>query len=120
MGSLGEPGIAEGGGEWPNCGRKKTAAARKTVAPRKAAAVSFATGLQVANLSDVGMRRRRYQDSLAVGIGGCAARCRDRAHLLTVAGGTGGHGGGRLASKLAAAGIPRLYHKCRDVSAPEA
>ena len=37
-----------------------------------------------------------------------------------VADGMGAHAAGELASKLAADGVPHLYHKYREVSAPEA
>jgi serine/threonine protein phosphatase PrpC len=86
----------------------------------KVAAVSFATGLQVANLTDVGMRRTTNQDSLALVIADSAELFRDRGHLLMVADGMGAHAAGELASKLAADGVPHLYHKYRDVPAAEA
>jgi protein phosphatase len=82
--------------------------------------VSFATGLQVANLSDVGMRRTTNQDSLALVVADSAELYRDRGHLLMVADGMGAHAAGELASKLAADGVPHLYHKYRDESPPEA
>lgn len=82
--------------------------------------MSFATGLQVANLSDVGMRRTTNQDSLAQVIADSPERYRERGHLLLVADGMGAHAAGELASKLAADGIPHLYHKYRELSAPEA
>jgi len=82
--------------------------------------VSFVTGLQVANLSDVGMRRTTNQDSLALVIADSADLYRERGHLLLVADGMGAHAAGELASKLAADGIPHLYHKYREDSAPEA
>jgi len=89
-------------------------------APGKAAAVSFVTGLQVANLSDVGMRRTTNQDSLALVIADSSDLYRERGHLLLVADGMGAHAAGELASKLAADGIRHLYHKYREISAPEA
>jgi serine/threonine protein phosphatase PrpC len=82
--------------------------------------VTFVTGLQVAHLSDVGMRRTTNQDSLALVIADNANFYRDRGHLLLVADGMGAHAAGELASKLASDGIPHLYHKYREVSAPEA
>ncbi len=82
--------------------------------------MSFATGLQVANLSDVGMRRTTNQDSLALVVADSAELYRDRGHLLMVADGMGAHAAGELASKLAADGVPHLYHKYREVSPPEA
>ncbi|MCI0360014.1 MAG: protein phosphatase 2C domain-containing protein [Planctomycetaceae bacterium] len=82
--------------------------------------MSFVTGLQVANLSDVGMRRTTNQDSLAQVIADSPDLYRERGHLLLVADGMGAHAAGELASKLAADGIPHLYHKYRELSAPEA
>jgi len=105
MGSLGESGASTHVGFRPQ---------------RKAATVSFATGLQVANLSDVGMRRTTNQDSLAQVIADSPDLYRERGHLLLVADGMGAHAAGELASKLAADGIPHLYHKYRELSAPEA
>ena len=69
----------------------------------KVAAVSFATGLQVANLTDVGMRRTTNQDSLALVIADSAELFREQL------------GGSRRAVKVAlldqraVAGIGNLY-----------
>ena len=82
--------------------------------------MTFATGLQVANHSDVGMRRTTNQDSLAVVVADTQELYSQRGHLLLVADGMGAHAAGELASKLASDGIPHLYHKYREVSSPEA
>lgn len=82
--------------------------------------VTFATGLDVATLSDIGMRRTSNQDSLSLIIADTPELYRDRGHMLLVADGMGAHAAGELASKLAADGIPHLYHKYREISPPEA
>jgi protein phosphatase len=85
----------------------------------KAAALTFATGLQVAQLSDVGMRRTTNQDSLSLLVADSAELYQARGHLLMVADGMGAHAAGELASKLATDTVPYLYHKYRDQSPPE-
>lgn len=82
--------------------------------------MSFETGVQVAALTDVGMRRTTNQDSHTLLIADTPDLWLARGHLLLVADGMGAHAAGELASKLAADGIPHLYHKYRDLSPPEA
>ena len=82
--------------------------------------MGFATGLAVAHLTDVGMRRTTNQDSLALLVADSQELYQARGHLLMVADGMGAHAAGELASKLAADTIPHLYHKYRDQSPPEA
>jgi serine/threonine protein phosphatase PrpC len=82
--------------------------------------LSFATGLQVAQHTDVGMRRTTNQDSLALLVADSAEAYQARGHLLMVADGMGAHAAGELASKIATDTVPHLYHKYRDQSAPEA
>lgn len=79
-----------------------------------------AIGVSVAALTDVGMRRTTNQDSHALLMADTAALLQDRGHFFLVADGMGAHAAGELASKLAADGISHLYHKYREVSAPEA
>jgi protein phosphatase len=82
--------------------------------------VAFPTGLQTANLTDVGMRRTTNQDSHLVVVADTADLYKSRGHLLMVADGMGAHAAGELASKLATDGIPHLYHKHQEMSPPEA
>ncbi|HZN34397.1 MAG TPA: protein phosphatase 2C domain-containing protein [Pirellulaceae bacterium] len=77
-------------------------------------------GLQTAALTDVGMRRATNQDSHALLLAETPEMFATRGHLLMVADGMGAHAAGELASKLAADGVPHLYHKYREFSAPEA
>jgi protein phosphatase len=82
--------------------------------------VTSAIGLDVAALTDVGMRRTTNQDSHALLLADSAAAVQSRGHLVMVADGMGAHAAGELASKLAAEGIPHLYHKYQELSPPDA
>ncbi len=76
--------------------------------------------VEVAQLSDLGMRRLNNQDSLAVVVTDDAAKWASRGHLLMVADGMGAHAAGELASKMAADNIPHTYSKLRDLYPPAA
>lgn len=76
--------------------------------------------IQVASLSDVGMRRATNQDNLTVSIASSMEYWQRKGHLFIVADGMGAHAAGELASKLAIDHIPHLYNKYNDTSAPEA
>jgi protein phosphatase len=76
--------------------------------------------LQIASISDVGMRRATNQDSYEVSLAGDMQKWNARGHLFLVADGMGAHAAGELASKLAADGITHLYAKHQDLSPPEA
>jgi len=76
--------------------------------------------VEVAQLSDLGMRRLNNQDSLAVVVTDDAAKWSSRGHLLMVADGMGAHAAGELASKMAADNIPHTYFKLRDLYPPAA
>ena len=76
--------------------------------------------LDVATISDVGMRRASNQDNLAVEMAGSLERWKQKGHLFMVADGMGAHAAGELASEIACEKIPQLYAKYSDVSAPEA
>jgi serine/threonine protein phosphatase PrpC len=82
--------------------------------------VASSIGLQIAALTDIGMRRTTNQDSHAVLAADTPALLAERGHLLMVADGMGAHAAGELASKLAAEGVPHLYHKYRELSSPDA
>ena len=75
--------------------------------------------LQVASLSDVGMRRTNNQDNLSVSLANSMAHYQRKGHLFIVADGMGAHAAGELASKLAIDHIPHLYNKYNNSSAPE-
>ncbi len=66
------------------------------------------------------MRRATNQDSHALLLADSPADFAQRGHFLMVADGMGAHAAGELASKLAADGVPYLYLKYREFSAPEA
>jgi protein phosphatase len=82
--------------------------------------VSASIGLQIAALTDVGMRRTTNQDSHALLAADTPELLQKRGHLLMVADGMGAHAAGELASKLAAEGVPHLYHKYQELSPPDA
>ncbi|MGV3605727.1 MAG: PP2C family protein-serine/threonine phosphatase [Planctomycetaceae bacterium] len=82
--------------------------------------MNYQTAIQVAALTDVGMRRNNNQDSHSVLLADSAELWKTRGHLLMVADGMGGHAGGELASKLTTDTVPHLYHKHKEDSAPEA
>ena len=77
-------------------------------------------GLQIAALTDVGMRRTTNQDSHALLPADSPELLAARGHLLMVADGMGAHAAGELASKLAAEGVPHLYRKYAEHSPPDA
>ena len=76
--------------------------------------------LDIASLSDVGMRRSNNQDNLAISLGSTIDSWRKRGHLFIVADGMGAHAAGELASKLAVDQIPHLYAKYNDLPPPDA
>jgi PPM family protein phosphatase len=76
--------------------------------------------LEVAVLSDIGMRRGNNQDSYAVALASNQQQFVERGHLFIVADGMGAHAAGELASKMAATAIPLCYHKLVDRSPPDA
>lgn len=76
--------------------------------------------IEVASISDVGMRRASNQDNFCVSMASSVGRWSELGHLFLVADGMGAHAAGELASEIAADKIPHLYSKYREVSAPEA
>src|SRR5262245_34760484 len=77
-------------------------------------------GVQIAALTDIGMRRTTNQDSHAVLPADTPQMLEGRGHFLMVADGMGAHAAGELASKIAVEGVPHLYRKYEDKSPPEA
>jgi len=75
--------------------------------------------IQVASITDVGMRRASNQDNLCVSMASSPERWKQFGHLFLVADGMGAHAAGELASEIAAEKIPQLYTKYKDLSAPE-
>lgn len=82
--------------------------------------VTPVTGVQVAATTDVGMRRTTNQDSYSLIVADTPNVWLNRGHFFMVADGMGAHAAGELASKLAADGVPYLYHKYLENSPPEA
>ena len=76
--------------------------------------------LQVASISDVGMRRTTNQDNLCLSPASSVEQWQKRGHLFIVADGMGAHAAGELASKLAIDHIPHLYSKFDSIPATEA
>jgi PPM family protein phosphatase len=76
--------------------------------------------VEVAQLSDLGMRRLNNQDALAVVVTDDEAKWRRRGHLLMIADGMGAHAAGELASKIAVDNVPHTYFKLRDLYPPAA
>lgn len=75
--------------------------------------------LQVASLSDVGMRRATNQDNLSISLASSMDHWQRKGHVFIVADGMGAHAAGELASKLAIDHIPHLYAKYNESSSPE-
>ena len=76
--------------------------------------------INVASLSDVGMRRSNNQDNFIVSLASTFEQWQRKGHLFIVADGMGAHAAGELASKLAVDHIPHIYSRLNDVGAPEA
>ena len=71
--------------------------------------VDWNTYLEVASLSDIGMRRATNQDNMSVALASSIEHWQKKGHLFIVADGMGAHAAGELASKLAIDHIPHLY-----------
>ena len=76
--------------------------------------------LEVAALSDIGLRRANNQDSYVVALAADPPDFQQRGHLFLVADGMGAHAAGELASKIAADVISHDYRKLPDGSPAEA
>ncbi len=75
--------------------------------------------LNVASLSDIGMRRSNNQDNLIVSLASTLEQWQRKGHLFIVADGMGAHAAGELASKLAVDHIPHIYARLNDLPAPQ-
>lgn len=67
--------------------------------------------IEVASLTDVGVRRSHNQDAFGILLAPTYDVWKDRGHVLIVADGMGAHAVGELASALAADQIPHTYQK---------
>lgn len=76
--------------------------------------------MEVAQISDVGMRRASNQDNLSVVLANSIERWKEIGNLFLVADGMGAHAAGELASEIAADKIPYLFSKFLDGSPAEA
>lgn len=74
----------------------------------------FDTGVQFAELTDIGMRRTNNQDSIVCVPARSPAAVRSRGHLFVVADGMGAHAAGELASRIATAQIAQHYVQLSD------
>ncbi len=81
---------------------------------------SWEAFLDVASITDVGMRRASNQDNYCVSLASNMDRWEQVGHLFLVADGMGAHAAGELASEIAADQIPHLYSKYGEASPPEA
>jgi PPM family protein phosphatase len=82
--------------------------------------VDWSRYLDIAAVSDVGMRRTNNQDSYVVNLANDLNAWKQRGHLLVVADGMGAHAAGELASRLAVDNVAHLYRKYSEGSPPEA
>ena len=78
--------------------------------------VDWNTYLEVASLSDIGMRRSTNQDNMSVALASSIEHWQKKGHLFIVADGMGAHAAGELASKLAIDHIPHLYARFNEES----
>jgi protein phosphatase len=76
--------------------------------------------LDIAGLTDVGMRRSNNQDSFRVLLAPSSEQWQRRGHVFVVADGMGAHAVGELASKMAVDSIPHTYHKLANLPCPQA
>ena len=76
--------------------------------------------LELAAMSDIGLRRANNQDAYAIALAGDQADFQQRGHLFMVADGMGAHAAGELASKIAADVVSLTYRKLLDQSPAEA
>lgn len=76
--------------------------------------------MEIASISDVGMRRASNQDNMSVSLAHNMERWQQTGNLFLVADGMGAHAAGELASEIAADKIPYLYSRYSGSSAAEA
>ncbi len=78
------------------------------------------SGIEFAELTDVGMRRANNQDSLACLPAKTADRFHDHGHLFVVADGMGAHAAGELASRMATERIAMQFFRSSATTTAEA
>ena len=76
--------------------------------------------IEVASLTDVGVRRSHNQDAFGVLLAPSLEVWKERGHIFIVADGMGAHAVGELASALAADQIPHTYQKHASLGAQQA
>ncbi len=76
--------------------------------------------MEIASISDVGMRRASNQDNMTISLASSMERWQQTGNLFLVADGMGAHAAGELASEIAADKIPYLYSRYAGTSAAEA
>ena len=75
---------------------------------------SWNSCLQIASISDIGLRRNNNQDSYGMSLAADWPDWQQTGHLLIVADGMGAHAAGELASKMAVDHVLHLYRKFSD------
>lgn len=75
---------------------------------------SWNSCLQIASISDIGLRRNNNQDRYGITLASDWADWQQTGHLLIVADGMGAHAAGELASKMAVDHVIHLYRKFSD------
>jgi protein phosphatase len=79
----------------------------------------WSSTVDVAALSDIGMRRANNQDSFRVAVADSASIWQRQGHLFLVADGMGAHAAGELASKMAVDLIPHHLYKHQELAPAE-
>ncbi len=81
--------------------------------------VDWTEHLDIAYISDIGMRRSMNQDAFSINLARDLNHFQQRGHLFIVCDGMGAHAAGELASRISADNVPHLYRKYNDISPPE-
>ena len=81
-------------------------------------AMDIRPGLDLAQLSDVGMVRERNEDALGYWESDNEDEFREKGRLAMVADGMGGHEGGQLASDIAVRTVCEVYREAAGLKPP--